>query len=279
MERQPWRMIKTEAFSGAMNMAIDEVLLQDVQAGKSPPVVRLYRWSPATVTLGYAQRGEQQVNRDYCRENRIDIVRRITGGRAVLHDDEVTYAVISRHEGLFSGDPLQSYRTIAEVLLACLRHFGLDAEVSGRHAGTSSAVAVEQSACFTAPAQFEIVCQGKKICGSSQKRAQGAFLQHGSLPVNLDLEKLFCALNTDMTLTQEQGVKRLADKVGWMNLFRAEPCDVAQVEACLAKIFSEVWPVDFQVLPLTQEELARAENLAEFKYRHLDWHLREKAGD
>ena len=214
MERQVWRMIKTEALDGAMNMAIDEVLLRNVQAGISPPVVRLYRWNPATVTLGYAQRGAHQFNREYCDDKGIDVVRRLTGGRAVLHDEEVTYAIISRHEGLFTGDPLQSYETIAQVLLACLRILGLDAVTSGRHAGTDCAAAVEQSACFTAPAQFEIVCGGKKICGSSQKRAQGGFLQHGSIPVNMDLTKLFRALNTDMSASLELGVQRLAEKVG-----------------------------------------------------------------
>lgn len=279
MERPCWRMIRTEALSGAMNMALDEVLLQDVQAGVSPPVVRLYRWQPATVTLGYAQRGERQVNRAYCHEAGLDIVRRLTGGRAVLHDDEVTYSVISRQDGLFSSDPLQSYRTIAEVLLACLRSFGLDAQVSGRHAGVNSAAAVEQSACFTAPAQFEIVCDGKKVCGSSQKRGHGSFLQHGSLPVNMDLDKLFSALNTDASASRPQGIARLAEKVGWINLFRSSPCEVGQVEAQLEKTFIDLWPVNFQVEPPTSQELDHAESLAAQKYRHIDWHLLESVRD
>lgn len=276
MARQHWRMIKAEPFSGAMNMALDEVLLQDVQAGISPPVVRLYRWQPAAVTLGYAQRGEQQMNSQYCRESGIDIVRRLTGGRAVLHDEEVTYAVISRHEGLFSKDPLNSYHTIAEVLLACLRHFGLPAEVTGRHGGRYGDSGVEQSACFTAPAQFELICEGKKVCGSAQKRGQGGFLQHGSIPVNLDLEKLFRALNTDTGALVGRGVTRLAERVGWINLFCAQACSVDQVERQLEKSFVDIWPVDFVREPLTLEERHRAGLLADRKYTCLDWHLREK---
>ncbi len=276
MERPIWRMIKTDPLSGAMNMALDEVLLDSVQAGTSPPVVRLYRWQPQAVTLGYGQRGAGQVNAEYCQAEGIDIVRRLTGGRAVLHDQEVTYSVISRQEGLFSLGILESYRTIAEVLLHCLKRFGLDAELVGRHAGTTTDSKVEQSACFTAPAQFEICCSGKKTCGSSQKREQDSFLQHGSIPVNIDLHKLFCALNTDSKASVELGASRLASKVGWINLFRETPCTVDEVELQLMSSFALLWPVKFQVEEPTENVMAQARKLAQQKYMFTDWHQMER---
>lgn len=276
MARPVWRMLKTDALTGAMNMALDEVLLQSVQAGSSPPVVRLYRWQPETVTLGYAQRGAGQVNLDYCRTHGIDVVRRLTGGRAVLHDQEVTYSVISRQDGLFSTEILKNYQVIAEVLLHCLKRFGLEAEVARRHGSSDSTDAVTQSACFTAPAQFEIVCSGKKTCGSSQKREQESFLQHGSIPVDMDLDKLFCALSTDEKASVEQGVARLAEKVGWINRFLAQPCSIDEVEMQLMSSFVLLWPVQFHLEAPSRTELEKAQTLARDKYAHLDWHLREK---
>ena len=270
-----WRMIKTDPFSGALNMALDEVLLRSVQAGTSPPVVRLYRWHPEAVTLGYSQRGVRQVNPVYCEAEGIDIVRRLTGGRAVLHDQEVTYSVISRQQGIFSNRILDNYRTIAEVLLHCLKRLGLQAEISGRHAGSTNIGAVEQSACFTAPAQFEIVCSGKKTCGSSQKIEQDSFLQHGSIPVDIDLAKLFCALNTDKSACVETGVARLGKKVGWINLFRQNPCTIDEVELQLMSSFALLWPVSFIVEGPTNNEMEQARQLAKNKYEHSDWHLME----
>ncbi len=275
MERSLWRMIKTDPLPGALNMALDEVLLDSVQAGTSPPVVRLYRWQPQTVTLGYSQRGVGQVNPAFCKAEGIDIVRRLTGGRAVLHDQEVTYSVISRQEGIFSFGILENYRTIAAVLLHCLKRFGLNAEIAGRHAGTTSDSKVEQSACFTAPAQFEITCSGKKICGSSQKREQDCFLQHGSIPINIDLHKLFCALNNDMSACVETGAARLGEKVGWVNLFRQNPCTIDEVELQLMSSFALLWPVSFIVEGPTEDELEQARQLAKNKYEHSDWHLME----
>ena len=126
MAQTIWRRIVSGPLGGAANMALDEALFRSVQAGISPPVLRLYRWQPATVTLGYAQRGEAQVNWAACRSLGIDVVRRLTGGRAVLHDREVTYAVIaSDRQELFGGRVLDNYRVSAHLLQHCLEQLGL----------------------------------------------------------------------------------------------------------------------------------------------------------
>ncbi len=275
MERPVWRMIKTEALSGAMNMALDEVFLESVQAGISPPVVRLYRWQPKTVSLGYTQRGSAQVNTAYCAAQGIDIVRRLTGGRAVLHDQEVTYSVISRQQGLFSNALLGNYQTISNVLLHCLTQIGLDARLVGRQAGATGMTAVEKSACFTAPAQFEIVCQGKKACGSSQRRVQESFLQHGSIPLDIALHKLFYALTTDTATSASQGVARLSEKVGWVNRFIQRPRTVDEVEEQLRASFRSLWPVQFVIDEPSSAEMKQASRLVQEKYSRVDWHLAE----
>lgn len=254
-------------------MALDDVLLQRVQAGISPPVVRLYRWQNPTLSLGYSQRKAEQYDLQSCRKHGVEVVRRLTGGRAVLHDDELTYAVISRHQGQFSGTISGSYQYIAQVLLDALASLGLDVRVAARHGVGRAASRVEQSACFTAPAQFEIICGDKKICGSSQKRTRQGFLQHGSLPLNMDLLRLFLLLNTDKNLNPTEGVQRLAEKIGWINRFCQPPCSVEQLEAALVNAFCHRWPVDFIEQAITAEELHQATILSQRRYSHLDWPL------
>jgi len=268
-----WRLIRAEAFTGAMNMALDQVLLQKVQAGISPPVVRLYRWQNPTLSLGFSQRKAEQYNLQACRHHKVEVVRRLTGGRAVLHDDELTYAVIAKRQGLFSGTISASYQHIAQVLLDALTAIGLNAEIAARHGGEGTTSRVEQSACFTAPAQFEILCEGKKICGSSQKRTRQGFLQHGSLPLNMDLTQLFLLLNTDTSLSSATGVQRLAQKIGWINRFCQPPCTSAQLEEALIHAFVRGWPVDFVEQALTTDELQQATQLAQHRYQCLDWPL------
>ncbi|RME32846.1 MAG: lipoate--protein ligase family protein, partial [Deltaproteobacteria bacterium] len=193
-----WRLIRTGFCSGAWNMALDQALLEAVAEGASGPILRLYRWRPATVTLGYAQRGQGVVNLEACQRRGFDVVRRCTGGRAVLHDREVTYAVIApTGDGLFPHSVLASYRLIAEALADVYRGLGLEVILADqRHPGVHDDAA-GRSACFTAPGQYELLYRGCKLAGCAQKRIPGAFLQHGSLPVDLDLEALYDALDTE----------------------------------------------------------------------------------
>lgn len=261
--------------TGAANMALDEALFRSVQAGISPPVLRLYRWQPAAVTLGYGQRGDRQVNVSTCAREGIDIVRRQTGGRAVLHADEVTYAVIAREgEGLFSENVLVNYQVIAGALQHCLQQLGLNVEmVSGRHEHRAASRA-ERSACFTAPSYFELTCSGRKICGSAQKREAGCFLQHGSLPVDLDPYLLFSILNSDEGIDCHQGGARLAQQVGWINRWLAEPVNLDQVEAQLGQSFAHCFNVRFNDGQPTAAEVSVAKELEITKYADPDWTMK-----
>ena len=274
MAESLWRRIVSGPMTGAENMALDEALFRSVQAGKSPPVLRLYRWHPATVTLGYGQRGDRQVNMSACRRLGIDVVRRLTGGRAVLHAAELTYAVIAPETGLFNANILDNYRQIAAVLQHCLQQLGLEVKmVSGRHEsqGTSAA---EQSACFTAPSYFELACNGRKICGSAQKRDAGCFLQHGSLPVDLDPVMLFATLNCESELDAEAGGRSLARHVGWINRWLEHQVNVEHVEEQFIGSFEHIFPgcfIDDQPTPL---EMAQARELVQIKYANPAWTMK-----
>ncbi|MEJ2202384.1 MAG: biotin/lipoate A/B protein ligase family protein, partial [Desulfuromonadaceae bacterium] len=262
---------RSSPLPGDINMALDEVLLNSVAAGRSFPVFRLYRWSPAAVSLGYLQRGERQVNIDYCRSRGIDIVRRITGGRAVLHDREVTYAIMAGiHENGFSKRVIDNYQRISQVLQRALERLGLQVSlVSGR----SRSLAGEgcQGVCFSSPSSYELIYRGCKMVGSSQKCRGEVFLQHGSIPVDLDPEVLFSALDTQGLVSPREGGRCLTEKVGWINRWLDSPVTPEQVEACLLSSFVEVFSAELQELPPTENEWRDAETLVRQRYGNPDW--------
>ncbi len=280
MTPPPWRLIRSGALSGALNMALDQALLERVAAGASPPVLRLYRWDPPAVTLGYGQRGGDVVNLAACRELGFDVVRRPTGGRAVLHRDEVTYAVIAPEQSeLFPGGIAANYRVIARALQALLASFGLETELApGRPRAAGEGSGAEHSACFTAPAVAELVHCGRKVTGSAQKRQGGAFLQHGSVPLDLDLEQLFAALDTRGRLTPAAGAQRLGEKIGWLNRWRSVPVTVAEAEERLIETLAGQWGVSFAAGEPTSEEWLRARALVLERFADPGWTLAGIAG-
>jgi len=279
MPKNLWRLVRTGPLPGALNMALDEALLNSVAAGHSHPVLRLYRWDPPAVSLGYFQRGPRVVNLEYCQATGIDVVRRMTGGRAVLHDREVTYAVIAGVRGtVFSERVLDNYRRISEVLQLTLKSIGLDATmVPGRNCHTAADAA--HSACFTAPSSYELICRGCKIAGSSQKRQGEVFLQHGSLPVELDPERLFRALDTVGLFAPADGGRELARKVGWINRWLDVPVTVEQVEDCLITSFATVFSAELVEQPPSDAEWRDAEELMRQRYGNRAWNLRGVAPD
>ena len=184
-----WRFLDSGPATGAVNMALDERLLAAASRGPAAPVLRFYTWEPAAVSLGRFQSEERSCIREECERRGIDIVRRITGGRSVLHDQELTYSIIARADDpQFPNDILGTYKVIAQGLLAGLRGLGVDAELvqrSGRHAEKVRPYA-RDPACFSSPSWFELMARGRKIAGSAQRRTSGAFLQHGSVLIGYD---------------------------------------------------------------------------------------------
>jgi lipoate-protein ligase A len=184
-----WRFIDSGENTAVHNMAIDEELLSTAQAGNAVPVLRFYTWNPPAVSLGRFQKIETAVDSDACKRRGFPIVRRPTGGRAVLHHEELTYCIVSRADNpLFPPDVLGTYKVIATGLLAGLKGLGIPAEMvshGGRHAALVNK-ADNCPSCFSSPSWYEIVVNGKKIIGSAQRRLSHAFLQHGSILIDYD---------------------------------------------------------------------------------------------
>lgn len=184
-----WHFLDTGAHIGAYNMAVDQKLLARAQSGETIPSLRFYAWNPPAVSLGRFQKIETAVNAEACKHRSIDIVRRITGGRAVLHHQELTYSIVARLDNpLFPSDVLGAYKIIATGLLAGLRNLGIPAEMVSRGGRHTALVKKEgkDPACFSSLSWYEIVAGGRKIVGSAQRRLSHAFLQHGSILLDYD---------------------------------------------------------------------------------------------
>jgi lipoate-protein ligase A len=184
-----WRYLDTGPASGADNMAMDEKLLAEAVKGSAVPVLRFYTWATPAVSLGRFQEVASSVNHSACRKHGIDIVRRITGGRAVLHRHELTYSVISPADnGLFPNDVLGTYKVLASGLLAGFVRLGVPAEMVSPSGDRAEMVkrGPKEPACFSSPSWYEILVHGRKIVGSAQRRLAGAFLQHGSILIDHD---------------------------------------------------------------------------------------------
>lgn len=171
---------------GALNMAVDEFLFRSL--GHEPRTfLRFYQWAKPTASLGYSQAVEKALDLDNCRQHGIDVVRRITGGKLVLHYREITYSVASSDTEAFSSTLAESYRVISNAIISGLGKMGLAAKLAGPPPESYGKGTLP---CFSYPARDEIEIDGRKIVGSAQKRVGGRFLQHGSIPLYSDEELL-----------------------------------------------------------------------------------------
>jgi lipoate-protein ligase A len=161
---------------------MDMAIVDAVAAGESAPTLRLYRWERPSVSIGNHQDPSHGIDLDFCAGRRIPVVRRPTGGRAILHTDDVTYSVSVRADEIEHGrSVIGSYRWISRGLVAGLQQLGIDAEM-GR--GEDSRSQGRRSAdCFRSAAGSDVVAGGRKLIGSAQCRRRGAILQQGTIPL------------------------------------------------------------------------------------------------
>ena len=183
------RLVERDDADGAWNMAVDEALWLELEEGRSTrPVLRLYGWSPPTFSLGHHQKPGRALDLEYCRTRGYGVVVRPTGGKVVLHDMEVTYSVVGLQDApAFSGGLDATYGAIATALAGSLLSLGLPVTLERRQRASSPR---EPSPCFLIPTRRELLVGGKKVVGSAQKRGRRAFLQHGSIPIDIDYEAL-----------------------------------------------------------------------------------------
>jgi lipoate-protein ligase A len=263
-----WRLLVDAPARGAWNMAVDEALLEAVGRGESLPTLRLYAWTPACLSLGLAQSyKEADVPRLEARG--WDVVRRPTGGRAILHVDELTYSVTAPPgEARVQGSVLESYRRLAGALLAAVRVLGLAVEIE-QHG--PSVGAEKGPVCFEVPSAYEIVVAGKKLVGSAQARKRHGVLQHGTLPLHGDLARITQALVFADEAAREDAAQKLLARATTVESVTGQVVAWETAAQAFVGAFESQLGLCFERGELSSGEKARAEELVQKKYGHPDW--------
>jgi lipoate-protein ligase A len=254
-------------------MAIDEALVEGYAAAAPPPpppTLRLYGWSPPALSLGRNQDAADSHRAEALRARGIDLVRRPTGGRGVLHDAERTYSVAGSLGGApFSGGVLDTYLRIAVALADALGRLGLGPRIEERRSGPPSADGPAGASCFEATSTHEIHVGGRKLVGSAQLRRRGAFLQHGSIPLRLDTAALGAVFG------RPAGVGRFTD----LERLAGGEIPLSRLDRALIGAFETRFEVRLERGALTPREAQRAEQLRCWKYESATWTYDGHLGD
>jgi len=250
-----FRLIDSGFSKPSMNMAIDEALLKS-----KLPVLRFYGWKPAGLSIGYFQ-SIKNFNFENLKKHGIDLVRRLTGGNAVLHDKELTYSFII-DDGKMTKSIVESYKEISKGLLQGLKNLGLKAAMNKEVSkGQKSAV------CFNDPSWYEIVVNGKKVIGSAQKRVNGKLLQHGAVLIDVDIEK-YCSLFNNCS---EELIKKVGKRMTSIRNELNEEKTYDDVKEAMKKGFEKELKAEFEESELSSEEKEMAEELERNKYSTDKW--------
>ena len=215
-----------EPLPAAENMARDEHLFHLCHEKKCG-FLRLYAWARPTFSIGVSQKARRALDLDFIRSAGGDYVRRLTGGKAVLHHHEITYAVVSSEDLFFEEHDLhQSYMLISRVLVQAIRSLGVDASLSK---GSAAELSRSSNPCFSFPTPHEIEVNGKKIVGSAQKRDKQALLQHGSIPLAMDYDLYAGGANFPAAALRQS-------MTTWSDISSREP---RELQAALVQSFGE----------------------------------------
>jgi lipoate-protein ligase A len=264
-----WRLLFTSPSSGAWNMAVDEAILESIGRGESLPTLRLYAWTPACLSLGVAQ-PYADVDSARLRARGWDVVRRITGGRAILHTDELTYSVVGpAEEPILAGTVLESYNRIARALLTAVRALELPVEMK---AGKADENGKSNPVCFEVPSTYEITAAGgKKLIGSAQARRKDGVLQHGSLPLTGDLTRITEALSFTDESARAEAAQRLLARAATAESALGRALDWETAARSTVRAFEAELGIQFKRGELSKKEKTRADELVREKYAHPSW--------
>jgi lipoate-protein ligase A len=283
-DKKKWRLIFTGLHEAFLNMALDEALLLSCQDGISPPTLRLYQWNPPAVSIGYFQSTEKTVNLQKCKASGIQVVRRITGGRAVLHEDEITYSICasSDHFAQLGRNINQTYERISMALLASLRGLGIAAEwVKPPAGGRSGSLArISSKPCFLSNSRYEITVGGRKLIGSAQRRfsfrsnqgRKDSFIQHGSILTGGGRYSLAELLPDELATVLIR--QNLSQKSTNMEQVLRRRVRTDEIISALKVGFQKFFTCVMEDSTASEQELEAAQSLLREKYLTEEWNLR-----
>ena len=248
-------------------MAIDAAILAAVELEDVPPTLRLYRWDPPCLSLGYSQ-PYSDINEKQLLSKGWDVVRRPTGGRAILHIDDLTYSVIGpRTDPRLEGGLLQSYQRLSEALSESIQILGLLVEV---HTGNNAQV-LNQPVCFENPSEFEITVDGKKIIGNAQSRKKGGILQHGTLPLTRDLARITEVLHYRTPEERGQAANQLLQKAATVETLLGKEVSWDEAAQAFQTGFQKVLNINLIDSGLTVKEKEQAALMAKTQFGNINW--------
>ncbi len=253
-------------------MALDEVFLLQTSQKAALPTLRLYAWDPPALSLGYSQKSED-ANLNELQAKGWDLVRRPTGGKGILHIDELTYSITAPvDEPLVAGTLLESYQRISSILQHALHILGVETSADKKYdlAQTPGINPI----CFEVPSNFEITCKGKKLIGSAQARKAGGVLQHGSLPLLGDLGRITQVLKFSNEQEQKQASEKVRSRAITLEEAAGRAISWDEVAAAMINAFSLIMDVRFDPCEPTKEELILASKLEKEKYSTPAWNYR-----
>jgi lipoyl(octanoyl) transferase len=277
MEQETWRFIDSGECSPEFNMALDEALLDWHSKGKIPPTIRFYGWNPATLSIGYFQKVEKEIDLEAVKRYGLGFVRRPTGGRGVLHDKELTYSVIvSEDHPEMPQTVTEAYRVISEGILQGFRLLGLDAyfavpRTEEERAGLKNP---RSAVCFDAPSWYELVVEGRKVAGSAQTRQKGVILQHGSILLDIDEDKLFDLFKYPNERVRERMQRNFKNKAVAINALRQTPVTINEAREAFIKGFEQGLNIHLEPYVLSESELDDVHTIMKNRYANEEWNFK-----
>lgn len=276
--KETWRFIDSGYCSPSYNMALDEALLEWHSKGLIPPTIRFYNWDPPTLSIGYFQTVEKEVNLEAVKKYGLGFVRRPTGGRGVLHDKELTYSVIvSEEHPNMPQSVTEAYRVISQGLLEGFKRVGLDAyfAIPKTEAEKEALKNPRSAVCFDAPSWYELVVEGRKVAGSAQTRQKGVILQHGSIILDIDEDMLFDLFRFENERVRERMQRNFKNKAIAINALREEPLSMDEAKAAFKIGFEEGLQIVLEPYTLTDEEETYVKSIAKSRYENDEWNFRK----
>lgn len=271
-DRETWLLLDSRYNDAATNMAIDEWLLIEHSKGNIQPTIRFYGWERPSLTVGHFQNVERTIDFHGIQKHNCDFVRRLTGGSAVLHDDELTYSIIvTESHPKIPKSVNDAYYVLAKGLLEGYRLLGVQADFA---IPEKERLRERSAVCFEVPASYEMIVDGKKISGNAQTRKNGVLLQHGSIPMSFNSDMLFDLFKFSNDKIRERQRTSFVKKATSINEIMQKEHTYNELKDAFLLGFKKSLQIDLQPLKLTEENWKEINELANKKYRTDEWNLR-----
>ncbi len=244
-----------------MNMAIDEAVLEAISREESEPTLRLYGWNPAAISLGYFQSLSEEIDEEACKKNNVDVVRRMTGGGAVFHEHEITYSIhIPEKSEIVPTGILESYRRISDGILEGLTLFGINGQF------------VPLNDIVVPFIMSDDTTQMRKISGNAQTRKQGIIVQHGTILLKVDVEKMFSLLKVPSEKLKGKLIEDIKQRVTGLSHVLGHEVSFESAQDAFIKGFKKAFSqTKFEAGELSINEINRAKELVAEKYNNDSW--------